>query len=161
MNESTLHPNVQRVQTALDASGVETLVRVLPDSTRSAQEAADALGVTVGQIGKSIVFGIPGKTVVAVLPGDRKVSLDRLNACFNATFGKLSGIEVKERTGYPIGGVSPLGLPDTVELVIDDSLNDYDDVWVAAGTPNAVVQITPVALQGITKALVAEISVPS
>lgn len=135
------HPNVVRVEEHLRECGFSSSVSILPDSTRTAQEAASALGVTVSQIGKSIVFAVAEKTVVIVLPGDRQVSLKLAEEYFGAPPAKLSGADVKARTGFPIGGVSPFGLPSDVHLVVDRACHEHDSLWVAAGIPHAVCSV--------------------
>ena len=156
--ETKIHPNTERVQTALTSAGLDITVQHLPDTTHSAADAASALGVTEGQIGKSIAFDAEGKVVVVVLPGDRRVCTERLEAHLGVKIGKLPGKHVYERTGFPVGGVSPFALPDKVELVVDSALEEYGTVWVAAGTIYAVCEVEPAELIRATSARVASVS---
>src|SRR5579875_1304121 len=109
---SALHPSARRVQLVLEASGARGTVRQLEASTRTSAEAAEALGVEVGQIGKSLVFLVDGAPVVVVLSGTDRLDTSALAAhldCSAVTRPDAEG--VRQATGYPIGGVSPVGLP--------------------------------------------------
>jgi prolyl-tRNA editing enzyme YbaK/EbsC (Cys-tRNA(Pro) deacylase) len=139
----TLHRNAQRVQHALISAGSEAEVRVLPDSARTSAEAAAALGVAVGQIAKSLVFLANGRPVLAVLSGSDRLDADRLAAHVGAVdVGRAGADVVREATGYPIGGVSPVGHDGRLRIIIDRGLEPYDVVWAAAGTPHAVFPTT-------------------
>ena len=134
-----LHPNAARVQERLAAAGSAARVHQLEASTRTSAEAAAALGVEVGQIGKSLVFLADGSAVVAVLSGTDRCDTAALAAALGATrVDRADADAVRAATGYPIGGVSPVGLPPDVPVLIDPGLAAYDIIWVAAGTPNAV-----------------------
>lgn len=139
----SLHRNAQRVQEALAAAGSQALVRELPDSARTSQEAAAALGVEVGQIAKSLLFLADGRPVLAVLSGSDRLDPDRLAAHVGASrVGRADADAVRAATGFPIGGVSPVGHGPSLRLVIDRGLESYDVVWAAAGTPHAVFPTT-------------------
>jgi len=139
MSDTSLHPNAVRVQDALIRAEARGAVRQLAESTATSGDAALALGVEVAQIGKSLVFLGDDRAVVIVLSG-----VDRLDTAALAAFLEVAKVrrpdaqEVRSSTGYPIGGVSPLGLPPDVPVLIDDGLADFEVIWVAAGTPNAV-----------------------
>jgi len=143
MSGTDLHPNAARVQDALTRAGAEGSVRQLDESTATSADAAVALGVEVAQIGKSLVFLGDDRAVVIVLSG-----ADRLDTGALARFLGVGSVrrpdaqEVRFSTGYPIGGVSPLGLPQGVPVLIDEGLAGFDVIWVAAGTPNAVFPTT-------------------
>jgi len=153
MSDTDLHPNAARVQDALTRAGAAGAVRQLDESTATSADAALALGVEVAQIGKSLVFLGDDRAVVIVLSG-----ADRLDTAALARFLGVGSVrrpdaqEVRSSTGYPIGGVSPLGLPPDVPVLIDDGLADFDVIWVAAGTPNAVFPTTYPELVRITPA---------
>jgi prolyl-tRNA editing enzyme YbaK/EbsC (Cys-tRNA(Pro) deacylase) len=121
-----------KVQERLAARGLDVEVRVLPDSTRTAAEAAIACGCEVGQIVKSLVFVVDGAPTMILCAGDRRVT---------AIDGRpASADEVRAATGFAIGGVPPLGHETTLPTIVDESLRRFDRVWCAAGTPHAVFE---------------------
>ncbi len=137
------HPNAQRVQAAAAAAGAEVEIRELPVSTRTAAEAAAALGVAVGQIAKSLIFLAGGRPVMVVASGANRVGEAKVSARFGgAPITRADADAVRAATGYPIGGVSPAGLDRALPVLVDRTLAAYDVVWVAAGTPNAVFPTT-------------------
>jgi prolyl-tRNA editing enzyme YbaK/EbsC (Cys-tRNA(Pro) deacylase) len=137
------HPSHLRVAEALRATGLDADVRELSESTRTAQEAASALGVDVAQIAKTLVFLADGVAVVVVASGVDRVDTGRLSAELDgAAIGRADADAVRAATGYPIGGVSPAGLPDGLVVLVDDGLRDQEPVWAAAGTPRAVYRTT-------------------
>jgi prolyl-tRNA editing enzyme YbaK/EbsC (Cys-tRNA(Pro) deacylase) len=140
-----VHPNVRRVRDALAAAGAAADVVELASSTRTAEEAAASIGVAVGQIAKSLVFVVDGEPVVAVLSGVDRLDPDKLRAHFGAARAERADADaVREATGFPIGGVSPVAQP--LRVVVDMGLADYQTIWAAAGTPNAVFETTFEAL---------------
>src|ERR687888_1870278 len=132
-----MHPTARRVQERLRARGLEVEVRELPDSTRTAAEAAAAVGGEVGQIVKSLVFVADGDALMCLCAGDRRVDPAKLGA--GARPAKAD--EAREATGFAIGGVPPLGHDRELATVVDESLRRFDTVWCAAGTPNAVFRV--------------------
>ena len=139
----SLHRNAARVQEALRAAGSDAMVRELPDSARTAPEAAAALGVGVGQIAKSLVFTADGQAVLAILSGADRLDPDRLAGHLGAReIGRADPETVRRATGYPIGGVSPVGHPPGLRVLVDRGLAAFDVVWAAAGTPHAVFPTT-------------------
>jgi prolyl-tRNA editing enzyme YbaK/EbsC (Cys-tRNA(Pro) deacylase) len=127
-----VHPTAVKVQERLAARGLDVEVRVLPDSTRTAAEAAIACGCEVGQIVKSLVFVVDGAPTMILCAGDRRVT---------AIDGRpASADEVRAATGFAIGGVPPLGHDTTLPTIVDESLGRFDRVWCAAGTPHAVFE---------------------
>jgi prolyl-tRNA editing enzyme YbaK/EbsC (Cys-tRNA(Pro) deacylase) len=138
----TLHPTAQRVQDHLDRLGLDATVRELDESTRTAEEAAAAAGVDVGQIVKSLVFLDAGNPVLCLCAGDRRVDTDLLGSDVR----QARGSEVREATGFAIGGVPPVGHDRPIRTVIDSSLRRYDTVWCAGGTPHAVFPVATEAL---------------
>jgi prolyl-tRNA editing enzyme YbaK/EbsC (Cys-tRNA(Pro) deacylase) len=147
----TLSNSAQRVQEALQAQGVACQVVELPDSTRSAQEAADAIGCQVAQIVKSLVFvGKQTQQPVLVLAsGANRVNEKKLKALLEEPIKKASAEFVRDTTGFAIGGVPPVGHRQALTTFIDEDLLQYDDIWAAAGTPHAVFKLTPVELATI------------
>jgi prolyl-tRNA editing enzyme YbaK/EbsC (Cys-tRNA(Pro) deacylase) len=145
--------SVGRVQAALQAIGVETRVVELPQSTRTAAEAAQAVGCEVGQIAKSLVFtGADGDAVLVITSGSNRVDEKRLGLQrANADF-------VREKTGYAIGGIPPVGLATPLRTLIDEDLLRFERIWAAAGTPNAVFELSPADLPRLTGGTVTRVS---
>jgi prolyl-tRNA editing enzyme YbaK/EbsC (Cys-tRNA(Pro) deacylase) len=146
-----VHANVARVQQALAAAGSNAQVQELPDSTRTSVEAANALGVAVGQIAKSLLFLADQNPVMVVASGADRVEVARLSAHLGgAKIKRADADAVRDATGYPIGGVSPAGLNGTVTVLVDQALSVFDVVWAAGGTPHAVFPTTFAELLRIT-----------
>ena len=136
-----MHPNALRVQGALRAAGGGAEVVELPGSTRTAVEAAAAIGVEVGQIAKSLVFVVDGEPVVAVLSGVDRLDAEKLRRLRGGhRVERADADTVRAATGFPIGGVSPVG--HDVPVVVDAGLAAYGVIWAAAGTPLAVYSTT-------------------
>jgi len=137
-----LHPTARKVQERLRERGLEIQPRVLPDSTRTAVEAAAACGCELGQIVKSLVFcdATTGEAVMCLWAGDRQVPAEELG------LRRASADEVREATGFAVGGVPPLGHDRPLRTIVDESLRRFDTVWCAAGTPNAVFPVDVGAL---------------
>ena len=166
--ESVLdRPAVRRVRAALDRAGIDATIHVQNDSSRSAAEAADALGISVGQIAASIVFRLPDDRPLLVITSGRH----RVDASLVAgelgveRLGRADADYVKDWSGFSIGGVSPvgwssalssntsaLGYPAELTIVIDEALGDYDVIWAAAGHPHAVFPTSFEALRQATGA---------
>lgn len=133
-----LHRTAAKVQERLRERGLDVEVRELADSTRTAADAAAAVGVEPGQIVKSLVFVSPvGGTVLVLCAGDRRVDVSLLDEGARTA----TADEVRAATGFSIGGVPPIGHDRTLRTVVDESLRRFDDVWCAAGTPNAVFRV--------------------
>jgi Cys-tRNA(Pro) deacylase len=155
-----LPEGAQRVQQFLFEHGSAAVVRLLPETTATAQDAATALGVSVSQIGKSIVFASEEDTIVAIACGDQRIDADALARAVDAVeVTVMRAGAVKRSTGYVIGGVSPFGVPAGVKIILDSRLRDFAECYVAAGHPKAIVQITPDELVAITGAVVSPIAV--
>jgi prolyl-tRNA editing enzyme YbaK/EbsC (Cys-tRNA(Pro) deacylase) len=131
-----VHPTASKVQERLRVRGLDVEVRELADSTRTAAEAAAAVGAEVGQIVKSLVFVDEGGPVLVLCAGDRRVDTGRLG--FGARAARAD--EVREATGFAIGGVPPLGHERELRTVVDESPRRFEKVWCAAGTPHAVFE---------------------
>jgi prolyl-tRNA editing enzyme YbaK/EbsC (Cys-tRNA(Pro) deacylase) len=151
MNES-LSPSAQKVQNALNQLGLSLQVVELPASTRTAQEAAQAIGVTVGQIVKSLIFKAKrsGRPILVIASGMNRVNEKTIEALIQEPLGKADADFVRQQTGFVIGGVPPLGHDQPLETFIDDDLLQFDEVWAAAGTPHAVFRLNPADLQRMT-----------
>lgn len=137
-----MHPTAQMFQERAHELGLDIEVRELSESTRTAQEAADAVGVQVGQIVKSLVFVDGEGPLLCLCAGDRRVDTTKLGADVR----QASGREVRDAAGFAIGGVPPLGHDEPIRTVIDASLRRFDTVWCAGGTPNAVFPVATEAL---------------
>ena len=155
------HPSApHRVQAALSAAGVAARIEAFPSSTRTAQEAATAVGTSVGQIVKSLVFLAAGAPVLALVSGANRLDTDRLAVLTGAPIGKADAAAVRQATGYAIGGVPPIGFPAPIPTFIDRDLLRYAVVWAAAGTPRHVFPIAPGDLVRITGGRVVELKAP-
>jgi prolyl-tRNA editing enzyme YbaK/EbsC (Cys-tRNA(Pro) deacylase) len=134
----SLHPTAARLQARLRAQGLAIDVVVLSDSTRTAADAAAACGCELGQIVKSLVFvdAASGEPVVCLWAGDRQVPADELG------LRRASADEVRQATGFAVGGVPPLGHDRPLRTIVDESLDRFDRVWCAAGTPHAVFEVS-------------------
>jgi prolyl-tRNA editing enzyme YbaK/EbsC (Cys-tRNA(Pro) deacylase) len=139
-----MHPTAELFQERARALGLDIEVRELSESTRTAQEAADAVGVEVGQIVKSLVFVDGEGPILCLCAGDRRVDTAKLGP----EVRQASGREVRDAAGFAIGGVPPLGHDEPMRTVIDASLRRFDTVWCAGGTPNAVFPVATEALIG-------------
>jgi len=136
---------VKRVLAALLEHGLEGEVHVLSDSARTAQEAATALGIEVGQIASSLIFKLPDDSPLLIITSGRhRVDTDLVAKNLSVEkLGRVDADHVKEESGFSIGGVSPLGWISKPEIIlIDEALSDYDVVWAAAGHPHAVYPTT-------------------
>ena len=136
---------VKRVIEALHEHGLESEVHVLSDSARTAQEAATALGIEVGQIASSLIFKLADESPLLIITSGRhRVDTELVAKTLGVEkLGRVDADYVKEKSGFSIGGVSPLGWISKPEIIlIDEALNDYDVVWAAAGHPHAVYPTT-------------------
>lgn len=143
---TSLPPNasVQRVTAALAAAGHPHAPQMLDSSARTAQEAADALGIVVGQIAKSVIFKrkSDGAAVLVITSGDRRVDEKKVSALVGA-IGRADADFVKAATGFTIGGVAPVGHTTAPVTLIDRELLRFDEIWAAAGHPHAVFRLRP------------------
>ena len=136
---------VKRVIVALADHGLTGELHVLSDSARTAQEAASALGIEVGQIASSLIFKLPDDSPLLIITSGRhRVDTDLVAKNLGIEkLGRVDADYVKEKSGFSIGGVSPLGWISKPEIIlIDEALNDYEVVWAAAGHPHAVYPTT-------------------
>ena len=155
---SDVHPNVLRVMEAARERGLEITTKRFPEGTKTAADAAAAIGVSVGQIVKSLVFGVDSETVMALVSGSNQLDEKKLAAAAGgAKCARVDADAVRDATGYPIGGVPPLGLATQMRIFIDPDLLQYDEVWAAAGTWNDVFAIKPDSLVLSTGGLIVDL----
>ncbi|AKN30776.1 membrane protein [Clostridium carboxidivorans P7] len=150
---SNLKKSAQKVQTVLNEFGFELNVVELSDSTRTAQEAANTIGCTVSQIAKSLIFKGKSsqKPILIIASGTNRVNEKVIKEHIGEKLQKADADFVLEHTGFAIGGIPPIGHKDSIITLIDEDLMQYDEIWAAAGTPNAVFKLTPKILVEITK----------
>jgi prolyl-tRNA editing enzyme YbaK/EbsC (Cys-tRNA(Pro) deacylase) len=157
--DAPLSTSARKVQQALQAIGMDLQVVELPGSTRTAVEAAQAVGCQVGQIVKSLIF--KGKRsqrpILVVTSGQNRVDERLVEALIGEPLGKADADFVREHTGFVIGGVPPVGHTERLETYIDEDLLQFDEIWAAAGTPHAVFRLTPAELVQMTGGQVAVI----
>ncbi len=154
-----MHPNVVRVVEAAAAAGLEIDVDRFPAGTRTADDAARAVGCDVSQIVKSLVFIADGSAVIALVSGANRVDPAKLASAVGAgDVRRADGDEARSATGVAIGGVPPFGHIRPVTVVVDRDLLAHDRVWAAAGLPDAVFAIQPVALVSVSGGRVADLA---
>lgn len=156
-----LPEGVLRVAAVLREAGHPHAPLMLDDAARTAQQAADALGITVGQIAKSIIFRRKSDdaAVLVITSGDRRVDEKKV-AALVGKIGRADADFVKTRTGFTIGGVSPVGHATAPVTLIDRELFRFDEIWAAAGHPHGVFRLQPRDLERLTGAPVADIDQP-
>ncbi|MEI2705657.1 MAG: YbaK/EbsC family protein [Ilumatobacteraceae bacterium] len=155
---SELHRNVQRVVEAGRAIGVEVAPVHFPEGAKTAADAAAAIGVQVGQIVKSLIFGVDGDIVLAYVSGANQLSEPKLAAAAGGRrCERVDADTVRAATGYPIGGVPPFGHSTHLRVFIDPDLLQYDEVWAAAGTWHDVFGIEPHRLVEASGGLVTDL----
>lgn len=152
--------SAKRVQDFLDNNGFQCEVKILPDTTRTAQEAANAIGCTVPQIAKSLIFkdSVSGDPVLLIASGSNRVDVKKVEGEVGLKLVKADGKFVKERVGYAIGGVPPVGHNEKLKTFIDPDLKQYDVIWAAAGTPFAVFSMQTAELQKMTEGTFLELA---
>ena len=155
-----LHRNAQRVvDFAASSFGVVLDVHEFPDGTRTAEDAARAIGVEVGQIVKSLVFLVDGEPVVALVSGANLLDEHKLAAAAGGGRSARAGADaVREATGFPVGGVPPFGHRNVLRVFVDEDLLGYDELWAAAGTPHVNFSIEPAELVRVTGGSVADLA---
>lgn len=150
-----------RVQKALLELGLAAHVQEFPQGTRTAQEAADAIGTTLGQIVKSLVFLADGRPLLVLASGKNRVDMGKLaRAAGAARIERADADRVRAATGFAIGGVPPVGHATPLETYIDEDLLSYEIVYAAAGAPTAIFPITPPDLVRVTGGRVTELAQP-
>ena len=149
---TSLSSSAQKVQEAMKQLGFEYRVVELPATTRSAADAANAIGCKVEQIAKSIVFRAKStdRPILVIASGVNRVNEKRVGELLSEPIGKADADFVRKTTGFAIGGVPPLGHLQKLEIFIDEDLLNGDKIWAAAGTPNAVFGLMPADLVKMT-----------
>lgn len=156
-NHSEQHPAITRVEHFLKENDHPYMPIMLDDSARTAQEAADCLSCEISQIAKSIIFHnlVDNSAILVIISGDKRVDEKKVTALLEISrskLGKASADFVREKTGFAIGGVSPIAHINHCTIFLDESLKRFDTIWAAAGHPKAVFQASPAALATMTKA---------
>ena len=152
------HPNVTRVVAAARAAGLDIQTRRFPEGTKTAQDAAAAIGVQVGQIVKSLVFGVDDEIVMALVSGSNQLDEKKLAAAAGgAKCSRVDADAVRAATGYPIGGVPPFGHSTQLRVFVDPDLLRYDEVWAAAGTWNDNFGAAPADIVRVAGGVVADL----
>ncbi len=155
-----MNPATERVITAVQKLGLEIEVTEFDESTRTAVDAANAIGCDVAQIVKSLCFTVQGKPVMALVSGANQLDVKKLAAHFNVGKKQVKRADadtVRQATSFAIGGVAPYGHPQSLPLLIDADLLTFDIVWAAAGTPNTVFPIASADLQSTTGGVVVDL----
>jgi len=153
---NALPPAAERVQKAAEALGLDVTVMIMPASTHTAEQAAAAAGCTIGQIVKSLIF--QGKTskkpYLLLVSGTNRVNEKAVAVTLGEPIARPDATFVRDETGFAIGGIPPLGHDRKLVPYLDADLLQYGTVWAAAGTPNAVFEVSPQALKDATGAVV-------
>ena len=155
---SDVHPNTLRVIAAAREAGLEITTRRFPEGTKTAADAATAIGVSVGQIVKSLVFGVDSEIVMALVSGSNQIDEKKLAAAAGgAKCSRVDADAVRAATGYPIGGVPPFGHSTQLRVFVDPDLLQYDEVWAAAGTWNDNFGAAPVDIVRVAGGVVTDL----
>ena len=157
-----MHPTAQKVAAAAEQLGLTVAVKEFEASTRTAEDAAQAIGCTVAQIVKSLLFVVNGEPTVVLVSGPNRLDEKKLAALCQVGRKKIKRAKadiVREATGFAIGGVPPFGHKTNLPVYIDQDFWQFDLVWAAAGTPNAVFPITPDQLSQATNGIIADLKV--
>jgi len=156
---SILSKSAQRVQRLLDEFGVKLQVTEMAESTRTSQEAADAIGCQVDQIAKSLIFKTKktGKPVLIVASGGNRVNEKNMANFLGEKLERADAEFVLANTGFAIGGIPPIRRKDYAAVYMDEDLLKYEEVWAAAGTPHAVFKLSPIVLRDIAGAIIISI----
>jgi prolyl-tRNA editing enzyme YbaK/EbsC (Cys-tRNA(Pro) deacylase) len=147
--------SLRRVAAALEAQGIDARPVEMPGETRTARQAADAVGCALDQIAKSILFGRGDGCVLFLTAGGNQVDPERAAALAGGPLERADAATVRRVTGFAIGGVSPVGLVSEVPTWMDPRLMEFATIWAAAGTPRHVFPIAPAELRRITGATLA------
>jgi Cys-tRNA(Pro) deacylase len=155
---AVMHPNIERVRNAADTRGVAIEVHEFPEGTRTADDAARAVGCELGQIVKSLVFTADGDPVLALVSGANRLNETKLGEAAGGSIARADADTVRRATGYPIGGVPPFAHDAPLRTYVDADLMRYDVVWASAGTPRTVFPIKPTDLVRLADATEADLA---
>lgn len=152
------HPSNARVIAAAAERGLDVEVRRFPQGTRTAEDAAAAIGCDVGAIVKSLVLDSDGGPLLVLTSGRNRLDFDKVARAAGVTGVRRADADrARELTGYPIGGTPPFGHPEPLATLLDETLLAHDDVWAAAGTPDTVLSLAPAELRAATGARAADV----
>lgn len=157
-----MHPSAEKVARAAEALGIEIQIVEFPQTTRTAEDAATAIGCQVGQIVKSLVFLVNEEPVIALVSGQNRLDVKKLAELFNTgrkRVRRADADQVKSWTGFSIGGVPPFSHSSPLPVYVDHDLFAYSTVWAAAGTPFAVFEIEPGQLLTISGGQAADLKI--
>ncbi|GIK41238.1 MAG: prolyl-tRNA editing protein [Chloroflexota bacterium] len=157
-----LHPTAQKVADAARELGLDITIKEFAETTRTAEDAARAIGCTVAQIVKSLLFVVNGRPVMALVSGPNRLDEGKLAGLCGVSKNKVKRADtdaVREATGFAIGGVPPFGHTTRLPVYIDQDFWQFEVIWAAAGTPNAVFAITPIELKRVTGGVAVELKV--
>lgn len=157
-----MHPTAQKVADAAAASGLNIAITEFAETTRTAEDAARAIGCTVGQIVKSLMFLVEQQPVMALVSGPNRLDDKKLAAACGVGKNKIKRADadtVREATGFAIGGVPPFGHKSRLPVYIDRDFWQYEVIWAAAGTPNAVFAVVPDDLARVTGGKIIDLKV--
>jgi prolyl-tRNA editing enzyme YbaK/EbsC (Cys-tRNA(Pro) deacylase) len=156
---STLSPSAQKIQDQIKALGFDYTVVEHAESTRTAQEAAERAGCELGQIVKSLIFKgrASGKPILVLTSGANRVDEKRISEYAGEAIGRADANFVRTVTGFAIGGVPPVGHSQKLETYLDEDFLQYETIWAAAGTPNAIFELKTSDLQKMTDAKVVRV----
>lgn len=162
MSSDTLKASAQKVQRAMAEKGFALQVREFPEGTRTAAQAAEAVGCAVGQIAKSLIFRakVSDRPLLAIASGANRVDERALSRLLGEKIARADADFVRAKTGFAIGGVPPVGHLERPVTYIDRDLMAYEVIWAAAGTPHAVFALKPADLVALTEGEVADIKKP-
>ncbi len=161
--DKPLSPSAQKIQKELIALGFDFIVIESDAVTRTAQEAADAAGCSLGQIVKSLVFkgSVSGRPILVLTSGKNRVNEKLMGGYAGEPIARANPDFVRSVTGFAIGGIPPIALSQPIDAYLDEDLLEYPTIWAAAGTPNAIFELTPLALQAMTHGQVIKVKVTS
>ena len=157
-----MHPTAKKVANAAQTQGLKITIKEFESSTRTAQDAANSVGCTVGQIVKSLLFVVNGQPTMALVSGDNQLDEKKLAVLCGAGRKKVkrgNADIAREATGFTIGGIPPFGHTSQLPTYIDQDLFQFDVIWAAAGTPNAVFAITPDELARVSGGISANLKI--
>lgn len=160
MTQQLTAKSSQKVQTFLSQHGKSFVVKEMPESTRTAQEAAQAIGCQQAQIAKSLIFKDANSDdpILLIVSGTNQVCTDKVEEATGLKLTKADAWFVRDRIGYAIGGVPPIAHNEDVKTILDPDLKQYPSIWAAAGTPNAVFELEAADLPQLTQGMWVELA---